>query len=130
MDRTSSSVRRELDRKESLIGYGKRSYKTELSFTEGYLPETDERIVLSHKSVATQMRQCLENLRTTLHEQGLPLENVLKTTIYLTSLDHYDVVNDVYSEYFAGTVPARSTVGVTELLGGADVQIEAVVVRR
>lgn len=76
------------------------------------------------------MLQCLENLRTTLHEQGLSLQNVLKTTIYLTNLDQYDAVNDVYSEYFAGTVLARSTVGVTELLGDADVQIEAVVVRR
>lgn len=78
--------------------------------------------------VEAQAKQALDNLTAILEEAGTSLENVVKVTIFLKDLDHFQQVNDVYAQYFTDNQPARSTVQVSRLPATADVEIEAIAV--
>lgn len=64
---------------------------------------------------AAQTRQALTNLKSTLASAGLSLDQVVKTTIFVTDISEFSLVNEVYVEFFSSPRPARSTVGVKEL---------------
>lgn len=76
--------------------------------------------------VEAQTRRVLDNLKAVLEAAGSSLEEVVKTTVYLTDLSHFQAMNRVYAEYFPEHRPARSTVGVAGLPLGALVEIELV----
>ena len=76
--------------------------------------------------VGGQVRQVLENLSAVLEAAGMTMENVVKTTIFLASMDDFSVVNEVYGSYFAENPPARATIEVSKLPLGALVEIEAI----
>ena len=76
--------------------------------------------------VREQTRQCLENLKAIVESAGGSLEQVIKTTVYLVDLSHFDEMNEVYGEYFKKHKPARATVEVSRLPKGALVEIEAI----
>ena len=80
--------------------------------------------------VEEQARQVMANLAAVLAAAGCTFGDVVKTTIFLTNIDDFKAVNAVYGESFEGVLPARSTVAVAALPGGAKVEIEAVAVRR
>jgi len=79
-------------------------------------------------SIAEQTEQVLVNLQAVLEEAGASLEDVVKTTIYLTDLSDFEAVNEVYGSYFPKNPPARATVQVSALPKGAKIEIEAVAV--
>jgi 2-iminobutanoate/2-iminopropanoate deaminase len=60
---------------------------------------------------------------------GLTMDNVVKTTIFLTDMNDFAAVNDVYKHYFLKKFPARSTIQVSALPKGVKVEIEAIAVR-
>lgn len=72
-----------------------------------------------------QAERCLKNMEILLNELGLSAEYVLKTTVYVTDINNYDLFNEAYSRHFREPYPARSFVGVHELPFGAKVSIEA-----
>jgi 2-iminobutanoate/2-iminopropanoate deaminase len=76
--------------------------------------------------IETETRRVMENLREVLDAAGASLRDVVKTTIFLTDLDEFEVVNRVYSEHFEQPYPARSTVQVAALPRGARVEIDAI----
>jgi 2-iminobutanoate/2-iminopropanoate deaminase len=76
--------------------------------------------------VARQTRRVLENLKAVLEAAGSGLEAVVKTTVYLTTMDHFGAMNEVYAEFFGAARPARATVAVAALPRGALVEIDAV----
>jgi 2-iminobutanoate/2-iminopropanoate deaminase len=78
--------------------------------------------------VEAQAKQALDNLTAILEEAGTSLDNVVKVTIFLKDLDHFQQVNEVYAKYFTSDQPARSTVQVSRLPATADVEIEAIAV--
>jgi 2-iminobutanoate/2-iminopropanoate deaminase len=96
-------------------------------FLSGQIPLTPAGDLIAG-DVREQARQCLENLQAVLREAGLGPQNVVKTTIFLSSMDHFAAVNEVYGQVFATDPPARATVAVAGLPKGADVEIEAVAV--
>jgi 2-iminobutanoate/2-iminopropanoate deaminase len=79
--------------------------------------------------VGNETTLVMKHIRAVLVAVDLSMDDVCKTTNFMTDFGDYDTVNEVYSEYFE-TLPARSTVKVAELLMGARVEIEAVAVRR
>ncbi|MCL4513879.1 MAG: RidA family protein [Candidatus Eremiobacteraeota bacterium] len=81
---------------------------------------------LSGQQIELQTRRALENLKAILEEGGSGLECVLKTTVYLTDMANFQVVNSIYAEYFQVHPPARSTIGVRELPKDALIEVEAV----
>ena len=87
-------------------------------------PSTGE---LVKQDAAGQARRCLENLEAVCRAAGTSLKNALRCTVYLTDMNDFARVNEVYAEYFGETPPARVAVGVAALPRGADVEIDAVV---
>ncbi len=79
--------------------------------------------------IEDQAKQVLENIRAVLEEAGLGLQNVVKTTIFLTKMDDFATVNEVYSRYFTEQPPARSTIAVSGLPKGVHVEIEVIAKR-
>ncbi len=78
--------------------------------------------------VAAQTAQVLANMEAILTEAGLGWSNIVKTTIFLSSMDHFATVNELYGQKFESEPPARSTVAVLKLPRGVDVEIEAIAV--
>ncbi len=75
-----------------------------------------------------QAHQVLKNLSAVLEAAGSGLGNVVKTTVFLSDINDYAVVNGIYAEYFTGAPPARSAVEVANLPLGALVEVEAIAV--
>ena len=73
-----------------------------------------------------QARQVFENIRTVLGELGLTLDDVLKTTVFLTNLGDFAEVNKLYAEYFGPNYPARSCVEVSRLPMGLSIEVECI----
>ncbi|MEU4842468.1 RidA family protein [Nocardia testacea] len=100
-----------------------------LIFCAGQLaldPETSE--PLAGLSVEEQTAMVLTNLETVLRHYGATLDDVLRTTVYLDSLDDYAAMNSSYRAAFGEHRPARATFEVSALLGGLAVEIDAVAV--
>ena len=92
----------------------------------GQVPVDPATGVLDGGDAAAQTRRVLANLRAVLEAGGASLQDVVKTTVFLTDLaGDFAAMNAVYAEVFAGHAPARSTVGVAALPLGARVEIEA-----
>jgi 2-iminobutanoate/2-iminopropanoate deaminase len=76
-----------------------------------------------------QTRKAMQNMELLLTAARLTFDNVVKTTIFLTNMEDFAAVNEVYGEFFSPPYPARSTVEVAALPKNAKVEIEAVAVR-
>jgi 2-iminobutanoate/2-iminopropanoate deaminase len=75
-----------------------------------------------------QARVSLDNMKAQLAEAGLGMDAVVKTTIFLTNMDDFGTVNEVYAEFFTEPYPARSTVEVARLPKDVKVEIEAIAI--
>ena len=73
-----------------------------------------------------QARQVFENIRTVLGELGLTMDDVLKTTVFLTNLGDFAEVNKLYAEYFGPNYPARSCVEVSRLPMSLAIEVECI----
>ncbi len=97
----------------------------ELTFVSGQLPINAETGIME-EDVAKQTKQSLENMKAILEETGLTMDNVVKTTIFLSNMEDFAVVNEVYGSFFAEPFPSRSTIEVARLPKDAKVEIEAI----
>ncbi|HLS00602.1 MAG TPA: Rid family detoxifying hydrolase [Beutenbergiaceae bacterium] len=94
-------------------------------FTAGFGPHHPQTGEIP-TSVADQTHQVMKSLEAVLHARGLTLGEVVKTTVHLSSLEHFEEFNEVYATYFNDPYPARTTVGSE--LNGFDVEIDVVAV--
>lgn len=84
---------------------------------------------MNNGDIHAQTKQVLQNLAAILRASGTTPSNVVKTTIFLTDMEHFGAVNAIYAEFFGAHKPARSTVAVKELPKNALVEIECVAFR-
>lgn len=94
-------------------------------FTSGQIPLDPETGNMVGESVTEQAHQVCRNLKAVLEAAGSSLENVVKTTCFLSDMGDFAAFNQVYAQYFTGN-PARSCVAVKTLPKGALVEVEAV----
>ncbi|MDY0123462.1 RidA family protein [Sulfurimonas sp.] len=94
-------------------------------FTSGQIALTPEGVMLEN-DVVVQTKQVLKNLQAVLEEAGASMQSVIKTTIFLDSMDDFATVNEIYAQAFGSHKPARSTVAVKTLPKNALVEIDAV----
>jgi reactive intermediate/imine deaminase len=106
--------------------YSQATTNGDVLITAGQLPLTVDGELLDDESVGDQTRQCLQNVEAILESEGLGLEDVLKTTVFLDDIDDFDAFNEAYSEFFESDPPARSAIGVGAVPKGAAVEIEAI----
>ena len=98
----------------------------ELIFTAGQIALVPETGKLIEGDIETQTRQVMENLAAVLQAAGSSLTQVVKTTIFVTDINDFAKVNQVYGSFFQDNPPARGTVQVAALPLGANVEIEVV----
>ena len=97
-----------------------------LVFCSGQLGLEPGHTEMAGDTIEEQTRQVFDNLEAILTEAGSGLDRIVKTTVFLASLDDFQGMNSVYAERVGNTPPARSTIEVAGLPSGALVEIEAV----
>ena len=101
-----------------------------LVFFSGQIPLNPETGKLVEGDVKIQTEQIFTNLSHLLGDAGLTLDDVQKTTVFLTDMNDFPVMNDVYKNQFSKPYPARSTISVNALPLGSKVEIEIIARRR
>ncbi|HEX2684298.1 MAG TPA: RidA family protein [Ferruginibacter sp.] len=81
---------------------------------------------LSNADIATEAHQVMKNLEAILTEAGMEFSNVVKTTIFLSDMNLFAAVNEVYGSYFSSDFPARETVAVKGLPKNVNVEISMI----
>jgi 2-iminobutanoate/2-iminopropanoate deaminase len=97
-----------------------------LLFVSGQIPIEPESGEILKGNIKEQTQQILENLNSILTAGGSSLNNVLRITIFLTNLEDYAAVNETYAQFFDESQPARSTVQVSRLPMGVQIEIDAI----
>jgi 2-iminobutanoate/2-iminopropanoate deaminase len=95
-------------------------------FCSGQIPLDPASGQLVEGGIEAQTVRVLDNLTAVLAAAGLTLGDVVKTTVFLASMEDFPAMNEVYARYFDEDPPARSTIGVAALPKGARVEIEAI----
>lgn len=97
-------------------------------FCSGQIPldPASGELKLFDGDAAEQAKLVMENLKAVLAAEGLSFRDVAKTTIFLSSMENFGKVNEVYASYFGDYKPARACVEVAKLPKGVDVEIEAI----
>jgi len=98
----------------------------DLLFCAGQIPLDPATGQLVPGDIKDQTRRVLENVKCILDDQGLTFANVAKSTVFLTNLAEFAGMNEIYSQYFTGDFPARSTIQVAALPRAASVEIEVI----
>lgn len=95
-------------------------------FTAGQVGLDPATMKIVDGGIGPQTERVLDNLQAVLGEAGLAFSDVVKTTVFLTTMENFQAMNAVYAARFGDHRPARSTVAVAELPAGALVEIDAV----
>ncbi|MBO4247651.1 MULTISPECIES: Rid family detoxifying hydrolase [Halomicrobium] len=95
-------------------------------YVSGQGPVDPESGEVVSEDIKEQTAQTLENLETILEAADASLDDVLKTNVYVTNMDNYDAVNEVYAEYMSEPYPARAAMEVSRLPIDIGVEIELV----
>jgi len=97
-----------------------------LVYTSGQIGIDPATGALVPGGIEAQTRRVLENLKAVLAASGSSLEKVLRVTVYLTDLGHFQAMNRIFADYLDAHRPARSTVGVAALPMGALVEMDMI----
>lgn len=81
-------------------------------------------------SIEDETHTVMKNLRAVLEEAGMDLSHIIKTSIFISDMDQFSRINEVYGSYFTSDFPARETVQVARLPKDVNVEISAIAVRR
>jgi len=95
-------------------------------FISGQIPIDPETGQVVKGDIAVQTRRVLENLRAVLGAHNFICADVVKSTLFVTDMNQFSIVNQVYAEYFSNDPPARSTVEVARLPMDVPIEIEMV----
>ncbi len=97
-----------------------------LVFISGQIPLDPITGNLVMENIQAETKQVMANLEAILKEAGMDFGNVLKTTIFLTDMQQFATVNEIYAQYFTTNPPARETVQVAGLPKGVNVEISMI----
>ena len=115
------------DKAPAAIGPYSQAIRTgNLVFVSGQLPIIPETGAFPEGGIKEQTKQSLLNARAILQSEGLDLNNVVKTTVFLSEIANFGPMNEVYAEFFTAPFPARCAFAVKDLPKGALVEIELI----
>lgn len=97
-----------------------------LVITSGQLPIDPATGEFTPGGIKEQTRQSLTNAKAILEEAGISLANVMKTTVFLSDMNDFAAMNEVYAEFFNEPFPARSAIAVKTLPKNALVEVECI----
>ena len=97
-----------------------------LVITSGQLPIDPATGEFAPGGIKEQTRQSLTNAKAILEEAGISMANVMKTTVFLSDMNNFAAMNEVYAEFFSEPFPARSAMAVKTLPKNALVEVECI----
>lgn len=81
---------------------------------------------MANADIIEESHQVMQNLKSILAEAGMDFGNIVKTTIFLSDMDLFSQVNEIYAKYFEGDFPARETIAVKGLPRNANIEISVI----
>lgn len=102
------------------------AFQGELVYTAGQIPLDPSSGKLLNDDIEEATERVLLNLKAVLEAAGSSIDNVVKTTVFMTDLSEFSRMNEIYARFFTQNPPARSAVQVSALPLGARIEIEAV----
>ncbi|RQD74410.1 MAG: RidA family protein [Halanaerobium sp. MSAO_Bac5] len=106
--------------------YSQAIKKGDLIFSSGQIPIDPNTSEMVEDDIEKQTIQVLENLKHVLEAAGSNFDKIVKATIFLSDLNNFAQVNEIYEEYFEGVYPARSCVEVAKLPKNSLIEVEAI----
>jgi 2-iminobutanoate/2-iminopropanoate deaminase len=100
-----------------------------LLFVSGQIPSNPKTGEIITTGITDEATMVMENLKAILTEAGVGFDSIIKTTIFLTDMQTFAQVNEVYGSYFTADFPARETVQVSALPKGVNVEISVVALK-
>ncbi|CAM2780896.1 endoribonuclease L-PSP [Legionella steigerwaltii] len=97
-------------------------------YLSGQIPLDPVTMQLCSEDIKLQITQVLENLSAVCEAAGGSLAHIAKLNVYLTDLQHFPLINEAMSRYFAAPYPARAAIGVSALPRGAQVEMDGIMV--
>lgn len=94
-------------------------------FVSGQLP-VDKKTGVMPLDIKLQTKQSLDNIKHIITAAGYSMQDIVKTTVFVTDLGQFQAINDIYSTYFPNNPPARACIEVAGLPKGAGVEIEVI----
>ncbi len=99
-------------------------------FLAGQIPiDPKTKQLMKDASIEDQTKLVLENLKAVLEADGMTMDNIVSTQVFMTNLDEFSKMNDTYAKFFKNAPPARATVQVSRLPRDVKVEIAAIAVR-
>ncbi|WP_213975784.1 RidA family protein [Tepidanaerobacter acetatoxydans] len=98
----------------------------DLLFASGQIAIDPKKGEIVEGGIEAQTSQVMENIKNILSAAEMDFSNIVKTTIFLTDLNNFSIVNDIYGSYFTKEPPARSCVEISRLPKGALIEIEVI----
>ena len=95
-------------------------------FISGQSPVNPETNEVVERDIVVQTNQVMENIKSILESEGLSLNNIVKTTIFLQDMEQFSTVNEIYAKHLGDHRPARSTVEVSRLPKDVLIEIEVI----
>lgn len=95
-------------------------------YVSGQIPLVPETMELITSGVVDEAHQVLKNIEAILSHAGYGFEDVVKTSIFLSDMDNFAVINEVYAQYFTTNQPARETVAVKTLPKNVNIEISVI----
>jgi 2-iminobutanoate/2-iminopropanoate deaminase len=95
-------------------------------FVSGQIPANPETGEIVKESIEAETVQVMENIKGILEEAGMSFANIVKTSIFITDMKNFAIVNGVYARYFTSDFPARETIQVCALPLGVNVEISCI----
>ena len=106
--------------------YNQATKANNMLLISGQIPADPATGKIINSSIEDETHMVMKNLEAILKEAGLSFENVLKTSIFISDMDNFSRINEVYGSYFTGEYPARETVQVARLPKDVNVEISAI----
>ncbi len=98
-------------------------------FVSGQIPSDPSTGEIVSGDIKAETKQVMENIKAVLSEAGVGFGNIVKTTIFLTDMQSFAQVNEVYGTYFTDQFPARETVQVSALPKNVNVEISVIAIK-
>ena len=96
-------------------------------FISGQIPIDKDTNELVSDDFELQVKQCLNNIKEILKEKNLSIDSIIKLTVYLIDLDKFNILNDVFTDFFIGSIyPARAALEVSKLPKKSQIEIDAI----
>ena len=109
--------------------YNQAIFKNNMLFISGQIALDPISMNLNNSSIEDETHQVMKNLKNILKEVDLDFKNVVKTSIFLSDMNHFKDVNEVYGSYLeSGNEPARETIAVKTLPMNVNVEISMIAV--